>query len=329
MLASVLLKVKRSGIVEREHSGLIVVVDKNEKIISQIGENIDIPFFLRSCAKPFQALPIIRSGAHRKFNLDLQEIAVCCGSHTGSYEHIKVVKNILTKLGLSEEHLQCGIHDPIDAETRNYLIRQYLDSSPIYNNCSGKHTGMLAVCLNNNWDISQYLDFNHPLQKEILAIILEYCNLDNDIKSSVDGCSAPIYAMPLYKMGVGYLNLFLSKDNKLMKKAYIETPVMIGGKGRLDSSIIEATKGKLISKVGAEGLCVVVNLEKEQALVVKILDSNVSARSIVVIEAIKQLNWISDTELRHENIMKHYNLDVKNLKNTIVGKIEVVFDLNN
>ena len=206
MLAHLLLKVKRAGIVEREHSGFAVVVDKNEKIISQIGENLDTSFFLRSCEKPFQALPIIRSGAYRKFEFKLEEIAVCCASHSASFEHIRVVKNILTKIGLSEEYLQCGIHYPIDIETKNYLIRQNLDSSPIYNNCSGKHAGMLAVCLNNGWDISQYLDFNHPLQKEILDIILEYCNLDNDIKSSVDGCSAPIYAMPLYKMGGGYLN---------------------------------------------------------------------------------------------------------------------------
>ena len=123
--------------------------------------------------------------------------------------------------------------------------------------------------------------------------------------------------------------MILKQRNKLIKKAYIENPVMIGGEGRLDSSIIEATKGKLIAKVGAEGLCVVINLEKELAIVVKILDSNVSARSIVVIEALKQLNWISDTELSHKNLKKHYNLDVKNLKNNIIGNIEVVFNLNN
>jgi L-asparaginase II len=324
MKSELLLKVKRANLVEREHFGFAALVDKNEKILSQIGDSYS-SFFLRSCAKPFQALPIVKSKTYEKFNFTIPELAVCCASHVASNDHIRLIKNILDRIGLDEKYLQCGVHDPIDIDTRNYLIKNELKASQIHNNCSGKHAGMLAVCVNNGWPLENYLDFDHPLQKEILSIIKYYCNLEDKIEKSMDGCSAPIYGMPLYKMGVGFLRLFLSKEANLIKKAYLEAPLLIGGKERLDSSIILASNGRLIAKVGAEGLCVVVNPEEEKALVVKILDSNITARSIVVIESLKQLGWLTSEELSGQEISKLYDLQVSNFRNFIVGEIEPVF----
>ena len=342
MKAALLLKIKRSTfqnlhnhseicllekcITEREHSGFICLVDKDENILSEIGES-RTSFFLRSCAKPFQALPIITSGTYQKFGLTLEELAVCCASHTGSNKHTELVKSILDKIGLKEKDFQCGVHDPIDVDTNHNLIKHNLKPSQLHNNCSGKHAGMLGVCLQKGWPIENYLSFEHPLQKEILSVIQHYCLLDDNIKRAIDGCSAPVYAMPLYKMGAGFLKLFLSKDGELIKNAYLKHPYLIGGTGRLDSIIIKASHNRLVAKVGAEGLCIVINPHEEKALVVKILDSNIQARSIAVIECLKQLGWLSKQELSCNEISKIYDLEIKNLNNIPVGQIEPVFKL--
>lgn len=321
-----LITFKRSTLIEREHLGFITVVDKNEKILSEIGNSKNLPIFLRSCAKPFQALPIITSGAYEKFNFSLKELSVCCSSHSGSNEHLEVIRIILNKIGLSKDDLLCGTHEPLDIEARNHLIKHSLKSSALHNNCSGKHSGMLSVCVNNNWPIKNYLDFKHPLQIEILNIIEKYCNYKNPVLS-IDGCSAPIHGIPLYKMGTGYLNLFLSNEADLIKKAFIENPVLIGGKGRLDSLIIEITKGRLISKIGAEGLCMVINPKEQKTLVVKLMDGNIQARSLITIESLKQLGWLSQKELSNTLLKELTNTKIQTLNNKIVGKIEFLFEI--
>lgn len=326
MKAELLLQVNRSDITEREHYGFITVVDKNENIIHKIG-NPDTVFYLRSCEKPFQALPVITSGTFKKFKFTLQELAVCCASHSGSKEHTKTIKSILDKIGLKEEHLKCGIHEPFDGEEKLYLKRNDIKPTQLHNNCSGKHAGMLAVCVNNGWDIDNYLDFEHDLQVEIFKTLKKYCNITDDVIWSRDGCSAPTRAIPLYKMGTGYLKLFLSHEGELIKKAFNENPVLIGGKGRQDTVIIESAKGLLIAKVGAEGLCVVINLKEEKALIVKILDSSMQARGIVLIESLKQLGWINSEDLKNKEIQNIFTLSIKIRDDKLVGEITSVFKL--
>ncbi len=327
MKQEILLKIKRSNLIEKKHYGFITVVNDDGSISSQIGDSINSSFFIRSCMKPFQALPILTSGAFKKFNLDLRELAVSAASHTASFEHVETVKSILNKINLSQNHLQCGIHEPIDIKTRNHLIKNDLKPSPIHNNCSGKHAGMLAVCVHNKWNLKKYLDINHPLQKEILQILKDYCELKGKIENSVDGCSTPIYGMPLHKLGLGLLKLFLSKEGQPLKKAFKDNPVLIGGEKRLDTTIIKASKGNLVSKIGADGLCVVINPDVKQALVVKVYDSSQTARSVVTLETLKQLNWLSKKECEHDDFKSLDNLTVKDLKNTAVGEIVPTFNL--
>ena len=324
MNAKLLLKVKRSNLTEREHYGYVTIVSR-EKVLASVGDH-NADFFLRSCAKPFQALPIITSGAFSKFNFTLEELAVCCASHTASKEHVNLIESILHKTGLCEENLRCGIHDPIDQEMRNSLIRSNLPPRHVHNNCSGKHAGMLSTCLAKGYELKDYLDFDHPLQIEIRETIKNFCKTDK-LESSLDGCSAPVYGMPLYRMGIGILNLFLDNKAKPMKLAFMRHPTVIGGLNRIDSEIMRVTNGRLVSKLGAEGLCIVVNPDKKQALVVKILDSNVNARAIVTIEALKQLEWINEESLNSDGLKKLYDLRILTLNQTLVGEVEPVFKI--
>lgn len=293
MKPALLYETKRGNIVERQHFGFIVAVEKQENIIYKIGDDENKKFWFRSAEKPFQASLIIKSGAYQKFNLTLRELAVCCSSHTGTDEHIKLVLSVLNKTGLSESNLKCGIHAPIDKDANEFLIRNNLRPTKLHNNCSGKHAGMLAACMANNWNIENYLDFEHPLQKSITEAVANFCNFsEKDIEIERDGCTAPVHAVPYVKMGIGYINFFLDKDYEPIKNAFQQYPFLIGGNNNLDSDIIKASSGKLISKTGAEGLCITVNLEKEQALVVKVLDANIPVRYSITMEALKQLGWL-------------------------------------
>ena len=290
MRPALLIETTRSQIVEKQHFGFVLVVDKQENILLKIGDSQNEIFWFRSAAKPFQSSLIIKSGAYNRFNFTLEELAVCCASHTGTGQHTKTVQSVLDKIGLKEENLQCGVHEPLDKKTNDFFIKNDLKPSQLHNNCSGKHAGMLAVCVTNGWDIKNYLDSDHPLQKEITKTIAEFCNFEEkNINIGADGCSAPVHSLPFYKMGVGFLNLFLDKNYENLKKAFQGNPFLIGGNERLDTEMIKASSGKLISKTAAGGLCITINLEKEQALIVKILDADTTARSITTIEALKQL----------------------------------------
>ena len=323
MKPALLIETTRNHIVETQHFGFVLVIDKQENILLKIGDDENKNFWFRSAAKPLQGSLIIETGTYDKFNFTLQELSVCCASHTGTKEHIKTVQSILNKIGLKEEYLQCGIHEPIDKEERNFLIKKNLEPAQVHNNCSGKHAGMLAVCVANGWDVQNYLDFDHPLQKNITEAVAKFCNFDkNNIAIGRDGCSAPVHALPHSKMGTGFLNLFLNKNYENLKKSFLNNPFLIGGNERLDTEIIKASSGRLISKVAAGGLCVTINLEQEQALIVKILDTDMIARSIATIEALKQLKWLSEEEIKNRKIEKLYNLKIKNLKNQTVGEIK-------
>lgn len=322
MKPALLIEKTRNHIVETQHFGFVVAVDKEENILLKIGDDENKNFWFRSAAKPFQGSLIIESGAYDRFNLTLQELAVCCSSHVGTEEHTKTVLSVLNKTGLKEENLLCGAHEPIDKQTRDFLIKENIVFSQIHNNCSGKHAGMLAVCVAKGWDIQNYTDLNHPLQKKITETIAKFCNFDEkNINIGIDGCSAPVHALPFYKMGIGFLNLFLDEYYQKIKKAFQENPVLIGGNGRLDTEIIKASSGRLISKTAAGGLCITINLEQRQALIVKILDPDMPARSIATIEALKLLGWLSEEELKTLEAQNLYDLRIKNLKNQVVGEI--------
>ena len=293
MKPALLYETKRGNIVEKQHFGFVIVVDNKENIVSKIGDDENRKFWFRSAAKPLQASLIIKSGAYEKFSLTPEELAVCCASHAGTEKHLEKVRSVLEKIGLNESVFQCGASEPLDIEARNLLIKNDLKPSPIHNNCSGKHVGMLASCRAKGWNTENYLDFEHPLQRKIKQAVAEFCNVDEkEIDIARDGCLAPVHALPHYKMGIGHLNIFLNEDYKIIKEAFQKNPFLIGGNNRLDTEIIEASSGKLISKVAAEGLCITVNPELKQALIVKILDADMTARKETVFRQLAILKWL-------------------------------------
>ncbi|OGI03076.1 MAG: hypothetical protein A2Y25_10210 [Candidatus Melainabacteria bacterium GWF2_37_15] len=273
MKPQLLVKVDREGYVEKLHYGFILVVDENFNIVLKQGDDDNEPFPFRSAAKPLQATPVIDSGAFEHFGFTHKELAIMCASHVGDDEHVETVKSILKKIGLSEENLHCVPHT-------------------LQNNCSGKHSGMLAACVKNGWDINTYLDKDHPLQKQIMAKVKELCALENLPPTVVDGCTAPVPVLPHYNMAVGYLNLFLNPKYEDIKLAMTQNPYIVGGEGKIDTEVMKASPGKLVAKVAAAGSCVVMNLEEKKVLVVKITDADRDARTIAVWDMVRKLGWV-------------------------------------
>ncbi len=287
----------RDGLIETEHYGYVVRCSKNH-VAEKIGDDKNYPFYLRSCAKPLQASLLVDYGLDKEFDMTSSEIAICCASHAGEAVHINILNKLVEKFNISEKDLKCGVSEPISQRALKKLLLNDEKPTVLHNNCSGKHIMMLGLCKLNGWEIQNYDDVNHPLQKMIKKRIYELCSLKQEYPITKDGCGVPICSMPLANMVQGYLNLFCDEKYAVIKDAFLNNPYIIGGEDRTDTKILENSKN-LIAKVGAGGLCIVINTELEEGFVVKICDANMQAREVVTIDLINNLHW-ADIEVSHD-----------------------------
>lgn len=307
-----LVTYNRDGLIEREHFGYVIRCDKLG-VVETLGDDKNYPFYLRSCAKPLQAALMIDYELDKKYNLTDEEVAICMASHAGEKVHIDLVKSLLDKFEISPNKLKCGVHEPISKTAQDNLLLDNKLPTVLHNNCSGKHAMMLGLCKLNDWDMDNYDNINHPLQKEIKNKIYSLCELKNEYPVTKDGCGVPIHSMPLKNLVRGYLNLFCNKKYERIKQAFLNNPYIIGGENRTDTKIIQNTNG-IIAKVGAGGLCVVVNTVLEEAFVVKICDTDMIAREFVTIDLINNLHW-GDIEISH-------NIETNN--HDVIGFVETL-----
>lgn len=301
----------RNGLEEQEHYGYIVLANK-QRAFDFTGDSKNQPFYLRSCAKPLQASLIIDYGMDKFYDMTEEEIALCCASHTGEEIHVNIAKNLLKKFELNESFLKCGLHKPISKTEQQKLIKNGELENILQNNCSGKHIMMLGLCKMKGWSLDDYDAPEHPLQIAIKEKIYELCNVTKDYPITKDGCGVPIMSMPLENMLHGYLNLFCNPKYEKIKNAFLNNPYIIGGEDRTDTKVIKNSQS-LIAKVGAGGLCIVVNTNTEEAFVVKISDADMKARELVVFKTLENLHW---AEIKSDS-------DIKTLHDEVIGEILV------
>ena len=294
----------RANQIESIHKIKALVLNSNEKIIFSTGNNDDITY-PRSAIKIFQAIPLIISGASEYYKLNDKQIALSSSSHFGEPNHIMHLKKWLKKINLKEKNLLCGIHNPLSLEYSNKLLLSQKTPTPIHNNCSGKHLGMLTTSKYMNFKINNYTNFNHPLQKIILNILEEFNNYKISKKyMAIDGCGAPQYAFPLKNLALSMLKIsFFYKlrfdlslaINKLFS-CIIDNPFYIGDSRRLDSQIIKITKGKIFCKIGAEGIFMFADMKNNFGGILKVVDGNQRALPIATIELLKKIGSINKEE---------------------------------
>ena len=259
----ILVEVTRGDMVESIHRGSVAVVDTATKVALQWGD-IDAPVYPRSAIKALQALPLIESGAADAFGLSDAELAIACASHSGEPRHIETVHAWLNRIGLSEKHLTCGPHWPRHHQaTLHDMIRAGETPGDIHNNCSGKHTGMLATAHHLGEPLSGYTEPTHPVQQRILGTLEAMCGLDlSRAPRGTDGCSAPNWAIPLSNLAYAFARLGAPDDlpparadaARLIRKAVAAEPFMVAGTDRYCTTLMSVAGEKIFVKTGAEGV---------------------------------------------------------------------------
>ena len=263
---AVIAEVTRGDVIESMHRGIVAVVDVDGSLVASAGDVERLAYF-RSSAKPFQAIPLVESGAADAFGFTEREVALACSSHDATPDHQRGVARMLEKIGLHEEDLRCGISPPVDEQELARSVLGLVWPSQIQCECSGEHAGMLARCKHLGYPLDNYVEQDHPLQRRILQIIAMVLDMDEDaVILGADGCSIPTFAAPIRCFAIAYAKLATPRrttfgnDSSLveavdrLREAMLAYPVMIGNEGVLDTDIMQFSHGQIVAKLGAEGL---------------------------------------------------------------------------
>lgn len=304
MQMRIVVNVLRGEILESRHSCEAAVCDAEGRCHAGTADP-QLSTTFRSAAKPFQLLPLVERGAAERWSLTDEELAVMTSSHNGSAAHRALVAGILARLGLEPERLVCGYHDPLDPEALEEARIHPELRSPIYNNCSGKHAGMLALARAEGWPVEGYEQPEHPVQQAIRRVMGELSGLSpGDLATATDDCGVPVFAAPLAVMAKMYARLAGATDQgdpreralHRIRTAMTAHPQAVGGPQRFSTRIMEATRGRVVAKGGAEGLECLGVPARGLGLALKCLDGSHRACAPAMMAVLEQLGLLGDAE---------------------------------
>ena len=250
-----LARVYRGGQLESFHSGSIAVVDSRGRTLAFAGDPAFVTC-IRSAAKPFQAIPLLKHGGIEEFDLSGEEIALTCASHGGEPLHVATAAALLRKGDFDEEDLLCGAHLPYDEKAAAEVRASGEPPSPLHNNCSGKHAGMLLATQAMDVPSADYIDADHPLQEVMRDTVGEFAMLEaDDIPLAIDGCGVPAFFLSLHRTAFAYARLMASREPapRAVVDAMTRFPQYVAGAWSITTPLMEAFEGELLAKEGAEG----------------------------------------------------------------------------
>lgn len=321
--------VVRGDIAESRHRVQCVVADGAGSVRAASAEPEGVTSF-RSAAKPFQLLPFVERGHADALGCSERELAIMAASHSGSRVHVALVQGLLDRLGLSQAELACGYHDPQDPQSLEDVRRDPSRRGPIYNNCSGKHAGMLALCRAEGWPVAGYERPGHPLQQLMLRTVAECCGVaPESVLTGVDGCSVPVFGVPLTRMAQGYARLagavarggdVRARALQRIGHAMMSEPVVVEGEGRLATDLMRAAPGRILAKSGAEGLLLVADTSRGEGIAIKCEDGAMRAVGPAAVELLAALGTLRPSEL--DSLSAHRRTPVENAAGLTVGRLE-------
>ncbi|PYI55683.1 asparaginase [Paenibacillus flagellatus] len=323
----------RGGVLENVHYGAIAVVDENGGLLYSAGDPEHLTF-LRSAAKPFQAIPVMKRRIDEAYGLAGHEAALFAASHRGEAFHIDALESMMRKIGIDERQLHCCATYPLNEDAKAERHRAHEAKRKIFHNCSGKHTGLLALCKHMGWDESSYYDPEHPVQKEIVQALAYIAEVpESSIPQGVDGCGLPIFALPLHKIGYSFLKLAcpdLIEDAATreaaarMAKLMNEHPDMIADTRFVCSALLKDPN--LSAKGGAKGVYGI-GLRKERiGISLKVSDGSEQVWPCIIASILERLQYGN-----RETIDRLYELVPNTIVNdggTEVGHRRAVFEWN-
>ena len=293
--------------------------------------------FLRSAAKPFQCLPLLLAGAAERYGLDAADIALICASHGGTPAHVERAADLLARGGFGVADLLCGAHWPLDAAAAERLRQEGREPTPLHNNCSGKHAGMLLACRLLGLPSEAYVAADHPWQQRILGHVAALLRLPpEEIGLGIDGCSVPAYHVPLAAAARGYAALAHPEAAGLkggvaaavgtIVRAMTAVPEMVAGPGRFTTRLMATTGGRVLAKEGAEGFYgLAVRGPVALGIAVKIADGGERCRDGVVLDVLRQLGSLSGAEF--EELRDLHAPALHNHRGIRVGEVRPEVDL--
>ena len=327
-----LIELTRGGTLECLHFGAVAVVNRHGKLLAHAGD-AHWRTFSRSTLKALQALPFMEAGGPARFGFGPEQIAMLCASHNGEEQHVAQTQTMLEKAGLTYRALRCGCHVP--------GIFGVLETTPPpgatfderYNNCSGKHAGFLAYCVQHGLSLDDYIAPTHPLQAAIRRDVARATGMDaNDFSIGIDGCSAPNYALPLANLALGYARLASgAQDGEFgasftrLGEAMTSHPDLVSGTGRNDLAFMRAGRGDWVTKIGADGVQVVGSKSRGEAFAIKIIDANKPALFAATVEVLEQLGWMDDAQRAQLQVWRAQ--DIRNTRGLKVGERKPAFRL--
>ena len=334
----------RGGMVESYHNGAVAVVDPAGRLVAAYGDPRAVTF-LRSSAKPFQALPMVEAGAPAAFGMTPRELAITCASHLGLDMHVETVSGLQRKIGVSESDLLCGTHAVGDPATAERLCRAGQAPTPLRHNCSGKHTGMLAFAKHRGVATADYISPQHPIQQIILQTFAEMCAVTPaEVVVGIDGCSVPTFAVPLQQAALAFARLADPRELPAGRAAALRTiyaamtthPDMVRGPGDFDTEVMRLGAGRIVSKFGAEafvgiGLAPGACGPNSPALGIaaKIGDGGSRADMLLGIEVLRQLGALDKDQL---STLTELGLGprkvLKNFRGLVIGEARPCFELS-
>jgi len=327
-----LVEVTRGGWPESVHSGAVAVVDVQGRLLYHAGDP-HLLTFTRSTLKPFQAIPFLQGGGAGRFGYTQRQFALLCASHSGEAMHVDAVRAMLHQAGCNEHHLQCGCHTPLHyaVEGRTPAAGEAFDQ--LHNNCSGKHAGFLAYCVQHRAPLDSYLAPDHPLQRAIRQCVARIAGLQTDeLRSGIDGCSAPNHALPLSRLAFLYAQLAQGANAPLhgaelaaLFDAMTAYPELVSGTGRSDLAFMRAGNGDWVAKVGAEGVQAIGIRSAGLGIALKVADGNARALYPATVAVLQQLGLLPDVGATP--LASWASPALRNYRNMVVGEVRPVVRL--
>ena len=322
-----IVEVTRGALIESLHRVRAVVVDTDGGVVASWGA-IDEPVYPRSAVKPFQAIPVVITGAVDHYGFGPEELALSCSSHGGTEDHVKVARDMMAKCGATLDELGCGAHAPMDAEAARALARRDEAPNALHNNCSGKHLGMIATACHQGETVGGYLDAEHPVQRRVLSMIELLAGQSlSGLPIGIDGCSAPTFALPLRALGgafarlgaPGALDAPISTACRRITAAMLAAPVMVAGPGRLTTEVMAASGDAVVLKEGAEGVYAAALLGEGLGIALKAEDGAVRAAEVALLAILRRFGAFSVVAERR--LDARFEPLLRNWRGTVIGRI--------
>jgi L-asparaginase II len=320
-----LATVWRGHAVESVHFGSVAVVDRSGNVLHAAGDPFTLTF-TRSALKPLQALPFVAGGGAARFGFSEGQLALMCASHSGEPRHVDAVADMLARCGCSSGDLQCGTHAPGFYDARGE-VPPPPPYSTLQHNCSGKHGGMLAYCVQHNHPIGDYLAFDHPLQQAIRRAVSSFTAVaEARLVAGIDGCSAPNYAVPLASLARAFARLAAADVDddygpapRTLADAMTAHPEMVSGEFRSDLALMQAGRGDWVTKIGAEGVQAIGIRSQGLGIAIKVADGQKRGLYPAIVAILDQLGLV---DAHAKSMLDRWRIGpIRNYRGTLTGEI--------